>query len=581
MSERVHELRESKMKKVVRAYERGTPMKSIASLVGVSPPTVSKWLIEEGYKRKRKGRIPKAMKERVKDLSNRGWKDFQISEFLKLSIDHVREFSGPIKNPILGGEKDPLKLKGSKSKAKGSKGKRGRPPKGGDKKKPGWPPPRHKCRKHWNTIEETYVLQMIEDKIEPAEIYKRMRASKSRQRRIWKKYGGKGNPPNFPPPRGPFKPPPVAPDDAKARRAEVRAISDASLEQLKRLELEADERKRKIAELESDAEKEAVKIKQLQHVRDKLREESQRRLEQAEAARGIIDKRRKPATPGPERVLPGSYEEAMGQKVGSLKAPKKKGRRALPAVGNGKYADNGLYFTVSKAWPQLRNASQDEIEVYAAYLDTKGFPARATPGGELPSGYISEEWSDKIDSQWEKVNSEALNIVNKYRARKIALRGSDNFSKPIIRYLVAAYDAYRNPRFRDLDDKKKEALRENVLEQFARAKKVDRLIMIFALKVAEPDGKPTANGIDRGFAARALLEKQSRRAAARLDEKKEALPGKPRRAISHEASPSVPKKKVITEDDVVQGILDGLITGDESEDEIAKILSGSVKALKE
>lgn len=572
MSERVQELRDTRMKKVVRAYERGEPLNSIASLVGVSPPTISKWLIQEGYKKKGKGRIPDAMKRRVADLQKRGWNDGQISSLLNLSVERVREFSEPIENPIMG-EKDPLKTRGGKrkKKAKGTKGKRGRPTKDEKSKTPGWPPPRHKCRKHWTPVEEAYVMQMMEDKVAPAEIYKRMRASKARQRRIWQKYGGKGNPPNFPPPKDPFTPPtPPSSDAAKKRREEAKAISDASVERLKQLEAEAEARKQKIAELEAEAAKDERRLKKLQQLNKEFKEEVRQRVEQSEAARKKITKQLKDLpTPGRRRVLPGSYEaEVEGRKVGALKVPKKKGRKALPAVGNGKYSDNGRYFTVSDRWPQLRGAARDEVEVYAAYLDSHKFPARATRKGELPSGYLNEEWPDKVDERWEKVNADALDLVKRYQERKLELRKSQNYSKQIIRYLVAAYDAYRNPKFKNLDAKKREALRENVLEQFARAKKIDRLIMIFSLGVAEPDGAPTAKGIDRGFAARALLEKESRRVAGRIGKAKAG-----QKAIAGQ--------KKITDEDITKAILAGNLTGDESDEEIERILGGSIKALEE
>lgn len=525
MSERVRELKAAKLKKVVRAYEKGADVKSIAGQVGVSPPTVAKWLTNEGYKRKKKGRIPLAMKARVKDLHQRNWTDDQISGFLKLSVDQVRSFYGPQQNPgPMGGEKDPLKVKGGRKpkQLKAKSRKRGRPRKEEKPKGATWPPPRHKCRKHWTPVEESYVMQLMEKKVAPAVIYKRMRASRARQRRIWKKYGGKGNPPNFPPPKGPYTPPPSPPTtaEAKKRRAEALALEQESLTKLKQLEIEAAERQRKIAELEAQAEADKLKLKEAARVQRKAIREAEDELAKAKAAKKIT-KRLRELPEQRARVMPGSYEaEVEGRKVGSLLEPKKRGRKALPAVGLGRYADNGRYFTVSTRWPQLKKASPDEIALYASHLDAKGFPARATRNGELPSGYLQEKWPDKVDARWERVNGEALDIVKKLRARKLQLKKKKQPSPAVMRYLSAVYDAYRSPGLKKLNQKQRNELREEVIEQFARANKIDRRIMIYSMGVAKPDGSPTPNGIDRSFSARAMMEKASRRAAGRLSQEK-------------------------------------------------------------
>jgi hypothetical protein len=542
-------LKAAKLKKVVRAYEMGTDVKTIAGQVGVSPPTVAKWLTNEGYKRKKKGRIPLAMKARVNDLHQRNWTDDQIAGFLKLSVEQVRSFYGPRENPgPLGGEKDPLKIQGGRKrkqlKAKGKK--RGRPRKEEKPKGATWPPPRHKCRKHWTPVEESYVMQLMEKKVAPAVIYKRMRASRARQRRIWKKYGGKGNPPNFPPPKGPYTPPPSPPTtaEAKKRRAEALALEQESLTQLKQLEIEAAERQRKIAELEAQAEADKLKLKEAAKIQRKAIREARDELEKAKAAKKITKRLRELPEPR-KRVLPGSYEaEVEGRKVGSLIKPKKRGRKALPAVGLGRYADNGRYFTVSTRWPQLKKASADEVALYAAHLDSKGFPARATRSGDLPQGYIQERWPDKIDARWEKVNGEALTLVKRLRERKLQIKKKKQPSPAVLRYLSAVYDAYRSPNLKKLNKKQREALREEVIEQFARAKKIDRRIMIYSMGIAKPDGSPTPKGIDRSFSARAMVEKASRRAASRLSEEKKiaAKQGKAAKQLEQERIQDIRRK---------------------------------------
>jgi len=165
------------------------------------------------------------MKARVRELHTRGWGDAEISRLLVLGMDQVKELSKPKKNPILSG-KDPLKVKGQKKKKKKTKKKKKKVEEG-DK----WPPDKHKCRKHWTENEKAYVLQLITKKVAPFAIYKRMRASKSRQRRIWRESGGKGDPPNFPPPKGPFivpgepgaPAPAVAPTKAQERARKLAA----------------------------------------------------------------------------------------------------------------------------------------------------------------------------------------------------------------------------------------------------------------------------------------------------------------------------------------------------------------------
>lgn len=541
MSERVQELKAAKLKKVVRAYERGADVKAIAGQVGVSPPTVAKWLTNEGYKRKKKGRIPLAMKARVNDLHQRNWTDDQIAGFLKLSVEQVRSFYGPRENPgPLGGEKDPLKIKsGRKPKQlKAKSKKRGRPRKEEKPKGATWPPPRHKCRKHWTPVEESYVMQLMEKKVSPAVIYKRMRASRARQRRIWKKYGGKGNPPNFPPPKGPYTPPPSPPTtaEAKKRRAEALALEQESLTQLKQLEIEVAERQRRIAELEAQAEADKLKLKEAARIQRRAIREARDELEKAKAAKKITKRLRELPEPR-KRVLPGSYEaEVEGRKVGSLIMPKKRGRKALPAVGLGRYADNGRYFTVSTRWPQLRNASEDEVALYAAHLDSKGFPARATRSGDLPQGYIQERWPDKIDARWEKINGEALRLVKRLRERKMQIKKKRQPPPAVLRYLTAVYRAYRSPDLKNLNQKQREALREEAERLFANAKKADRDIMIFSMQIAKPDGSPTPKGIDRSFSVWAMTEKASRRTKTEKQIKKERLQEIRRKAL--EAAPT-------------------------------------------
>jgi transcriptional regulator with XRE-family HTH domain len=512
MSERVQDLHELRIGKVVRAYERGMPLSEIAQRVGVSPPTISKWLTKEGYKHKNKGRIPLAMKARVRDLHVRGWSEDEISKLLRLNLDRVREFSDPKQNPILGLDKDdPLRVKGLKPKKK-KRSKRGRPPKKKKKEEPGWPPPRHKCRKHWTTDEKAFVLQLIQKKIPPGVIYKRMRASRKRQIRIWRESGGTGTPPNFPPPKGPFippegPPPPPTPEAiaASERASELQAAGEA---ELAALEAEAADRKARIAELEAQKKADAERLKELSR-------EAQAQAELLESAEAAMEMRKKLPAPKPtrRRVEEGSYEaEVLGLPVDSLVEPKKPGRprtrKPIP-----EYADNGRYFTVSKDWADLRDAKPDELALFARHLTSKRFPARVERSGDQPRAYFENTWPAKIEERWVKAVDSGLELLEKYREKKLSLKKNKGFSKRIAVYLVEVYDGYRNPR---MNAAQKAEARERAADQWARLSKLERLVMIYDMKYADTDGKPTSLGVDRSQAAKILVEKAARRAKRKL-----------------------------------------------------------------
>ena len=501
-------------------------MKSIARQVGVSPPTVSKWLTEEGYKRKKKGRVPLAMKARVMDLHRRGWDRSRIASLLCLSGDQVEEWSSPQKNPILGGEKDPLKVKGQrgrkKDKVQGRK--RGRPKKVQAKKGEKWPPPKHKCRKHWTPVEESYVLQLMENGIKPGAIYRRMRASRKRQIKIWRKNGGTGLPPNFPPPkeRPPGPPgPALPPAEAAKRREEARALEASADEQLRQLEEAAIARQQRIAELEAEAAEEERKIRLLEAEQRKLLAERKEKAKRLEQARAILEKRGEVRPPKKRRVVAGSYEaDVLGLKPGTLVDPGKPGRPALPKPAHlGEYADNGRYFVVSKDWADLEDASPDELALFADYLTSKKLPARVERSGDQPQAYFESTWPKKVEDKWTKAVDGGLALLEKYRARKEQLKSKKMFSKGIANYLAKAFSAYADP---SVPESQKRELKEELLDTWARLKKIDRLILIFGMGVADSSGAPTSKGIERGRAAKILLEKEARAAAKKLAERKEA-----------------------------------------------------------
>lgn len=515
MSNRVQELFESKMRKVASAYEKGTPMKDIAERVGVSPPTIDKWLTKEGYRHKKRGRYPIAMKARARDLQNRGWSEERIASLMDVSEGQIQEWLQLKENPVLGGEKDPLKIRGGR-KAKGKKKPRKSKkallaaPKGG------WPPPRHKCRKHWSPVEENYVLQMMQRKISILDIYKRMRASRQRQLRIWRKYGGKGLPPNFPPPKEPPKPPtkPPAPGEAAKRKALIADIQKASTKELEAMEEATDRRRKRIAELEAAAIQEEQQIKAIEQKRKTIAKQLKADEKQLKAIEAAAAKR--PALPGaPRKVLPGSYEaEQLGMPVGSVIRP----RKAMPAPeGMGKYADNGRYFVVSKDWADLEDASPDELALFAYFLTQNKLPAVVEPHGNQPTGYFEGAWPKRLEERWAKTVNNGLKLLDRYRKRKTQLAKQKAGSKDIALYLATAYDAYRNA---ELNEQEKQKARKKLTSVWKRIGAIDRSIMIFSMKVADLEGAPTSKGIERGHSAKVLLGRASGAAVRQLKERK-------------------------------------------------------------
>ena len=561
MSDKVQELRERRMSKVVRAYERGMPLSQIAEKAGVSPPTVAKWLVQEGYKHKTKGRIPLAMKARVRELHLRGWDAQQISDLLNLGIPRVEELSDPKENPILGGEKDPLKVKHLKGKPQ-KRSKRGRPPKEKVKKGEEWPPKRHCCRKHWTENEKAYVIQLIEKKIPPATIYKRMRASKSRQIRIWRAAGGDGLPPNFPPPKGPFEPRDgagLSPAEAEKARDRAKALEAAGDAQLAALEAESDARKEKIAALEAGKKAEENRIKALEAEQKRLAKERQEQARRLESASAAMEKRKElpEAKPSRRRVLEGSYEdEVLGLPVGSLVEPKKRGKPKGKSISD--YADNGRYFVVSKEWADLTDAKPDELKLFAAYLTSKRFPSRVERSGDQPQAYFNNTWPKKIEERWVKSVDNGLALIDRYREKKTKLRAKKMFSKNIAAYLIAVFDGYRNPK---LNSSQKAEARRKADELWSQLSKLEQLIMIYDMKYADADGKPTSLGVDRSLAARMLVEKASKRAAKKLKERKSEAKKRSLRP-SDEAVGAIgePRKSLAPPDD-------------DSDDEIANLLA--------
>jgi len=525
MSDRVQTLFEQSISRVVKAYEAGKDLKAISQRVGVSAPTVAKWLTQEGYKHKGKGRYPVAMKTRARDLRRRGWDVGKIASLLKVPPERIKEWSSLKSNPVLGGEKDPLKLKGETGKKKKKKKKK---LKSSKKNKPGYPPPKHKCRKHWKRIEEEYVIELMKKGVSVLGIYRRMRASKKRQSRIWKKYGGKGRPPNFPP----SKPRPVLPGPpskgAAARRKSIIA-----------------EDEKRIAELEARYnEAQSAIIAQ----QEQIKELEGRRKEEMRALQAVSERRKaleawekrapprlppgKPPVRAPtvtkRRVKAGSYEaDVLKLPVGSIiKEPKpKRVPKSIP-----EWADNGEFFEVSNQWGpladlnDLKGATADELQIFANFLTREGFPSKVTPDGDQPKAFYKDAWPKGVARKWNQATRNALIYLQAYIGRKKNL--VDNQFSPkrvkaaggLLSYLRDAYDAYKNP---DTTPKQKAKAEAQMKQVWRQIDPIDRALLIFWRGFADPSGIPTQKGIEWGPTAKRLLIKEDEdRIAKSLTERK-------------------------------------------------------------
>jgi hypothetical protein len=174
-------------------------------------------------------------------------------------------------------------------------------------------------------------------------------------------------------------------------------------------------------------------------------------------------------------------------------------------------------------------------------------------------------WPKKIEKRWETAVNSGLILVEKYRKKKAVLRKKKMFSERIAIYLSAVYDGYRN---RKLNAAQRKEARELAADHWARLGKLERLIMIYDMKLADADGKPTTLGVDRSMAAKMLLEKASKRAARKLTERRVSTKKKAIRAESGDvaAPPEVAEAEVVEE---------------EPEDEIAKMLAETQLMLDE
>ena len=195
---KAEKLRQERWTEIRDRYEQGESYSKIANDIKVSPATMLKWLIEEGYKYKTVGRYPRAMRSRVKEMAGRGWEIEDIAEVLKVDKRlAVRWYAEPIpetkRNP-----KSPKKNPAPRRNQLSLSAQRLI----GDKRVP-----RHKRGRKWEVEQNRFVVDLIKKRFSVIEIYRIMGASKARQSRIWKELVSKRRtPPNFPSEEGPARP---------------------------------------------------------------------------------------------------------------------------------------------------------------------------------------------------------------------------------------------------------------------------------------------------------------------------------------------------------------------------------------
>ena len=537
--EHLRNLKKQYLTEVLMSFERGDNANTIAEHVGTTSYYINKWLKSEGYKQRKSGKDSYASIARGREMHSRGWPIEQIAWLLNTESDSVKKWIARKSDPVRSGRRDSISVRGRPLKIFSHRI-LGNPGKVGGRKSK-WiprpkeripeselpkislknPPPIHKKNSWWTFEEEAYVLKLLASgRFTIRKVYEKSRCSRRQQLRIWRKYRGeKGFPPAWPK---------TTPEEA----AEIwKAKQEGRLEDAEKLEAEVEDRAleqaARLAELEARTQGEIQKardikdeIKELEKEKKKLSKGLVKQKELRETAEAIVAKRKglkPPAKKRPRRVLEGSYEdEVLGLKVGSLVEPKKLGRPKTKRSIK-EYADNGRYFVVSRDWEALKSAKPDELKLFAAYLTSKRFPARVERRGDQPKAYYENTWPKKIEDKWVKTVDAGLEMVDEYREKKATLRKKKMFSKRIAVYLASVYDGYRNKK---LNAAQRKEAREDAADHWARLSKLERLVMVYDMKLADADGQPTTLGVDRSLAAKMLSEKAAKRAARKLTERR-------------------------------------------------------------
>lgn len=193
---KAEKLRQKHWPEIQKRVERSESYVAIAKDIGVSPATMLKWLMEEGYRYRTKGRYPQAMRSRVKEMvDDRDWEIEDVAKLLRVDKKlAARWYVEPLPEPRSGPKKNPAPRRHQIS-AQAQR-------LIGDPRVP-----RHKRGRKWELNQKRFVVDLIKKRFSIIEIYRIMGASKARQSKIWKELvGRRRTPPNFPSEEGPAMP---------------------------------------------------------------------------------------------------------------------------------------------------------------------------------------------------------------------------------------------------------------------------------------------------------------------------------------------------------------------------------------
>ncbi len=171
---------ETHFKDIAEQYEAGRDIKDIAQDMGVSAPTVSNWLRKGGYKRRKRGRTPDAMRARAHDLYNRGWDVAAIADLFKEKISDVEQWLIYEPPPVL---QERFENPGTKPTKRRRRGRKENPV----------PNPPHKCHTKWSDAEKAEVYTLMIEGLSVREIYYQTGASRTRQNQIFKELDPTGD----------------------------------------------------------------------------------------------------------------------------------------------------------------------------------------------------------------------------------------------------------------------------------------------------------------------------------------------------------------------------------------------------
>lgn len=163
---RTREIFEASMNDIERDFEGGAELREIAAKYEVSAPTITNWLITAGYKHRRKGRYPIAMKEKAAELFNRGWDPVGIGKLLRVKLPYIEQWVGIATEPtreVLGRDVAPVEA-----------------PEG----------MRHKVGRRWTDEQKRRIYGFLQapEVFTVATIYTLTGASRKRQQKIWREF---------------------------------------------------------------------------------------------------------------------------------------------------------------------------------------------------------------------------------------------------------------------------------------------------------------------------------------------------------------------------------------------------------